>query len=81
VTYSYIANTTTTSVVTGTSGLTATTSTSASEQETTHQIVLDADGESDYFVMPMIGYYLRFKMAYSSTGTITPTIKAVGRND
>jgi hypothetical protein len=81
VTYKYVANTSTTSVVTGTSGLTATTSTSASEQEVTHQIVLDEDGEVDYFTMPMTGYYLRFKMVYSSTGTITPTVKAVGRND
>lgn len=80
-TYSYVGHTTTTSVVTGTNSLTATAALATSEQTGIYQIILDADGESDYFVMPMVGYYLRFKMVYSATGTITPTIKAVGRND
>lgn len=90
VTYSYVGtplNYSTTSTATTVSTSTATvtnivsTSGTPTVYEATQQIVLDADGETDYFVMPMTGYYLRFKMVYSATGTMTPTIKAVGRND
>jgi len=67
--------------VTATYGLAAATTVTQAAQSFTYQIVLDADGETDYFRMPMVGYYLRFSMEYTTTGTITPTVRIIGRND
>jgi len=76
-------STTPTTTLTATMTTTATTSVASTESITTatYQIVLDADGEVDYFTMPMTGYYLRFAIEYTTTGTVTPTVKVIARND
>lgn len=90
VTYTYVGTplsyaTTVTASTTSTTTATVTNTVAASGTptvyEVTRRIILDQDGEVDYFSMPMTGYYLRFQIVYSATGTITPTVHAVGRND
>ena len=86
-TYSYVgtplsyattvtASTTSTTTATVTNTVTATGTPTV--YEATYQILLAADG-ADYVTLPMAGYDLRVKLTYS--GTLTPTIRAVGRND
>jgi hypothetical protein len=81
-TYTYVANTlaSTTSVITSTGLTTATTTTSSSSTptEATHRVVMSADG-TDYLRIPLAGKYVRFKI--ETSGTVTPTIKALFRND
>lgn len=81
-TYTYVANTlaATTSVITSTGLTTATTTTSSSSTptEATHQVVLATDA-TDYLRVPLAGRYVRFKI--ETSGTVTPTIKALFRND
>lgn len=82
VTYTYIANslTSSTTVITSTGLTTATTTTSSSDipTEQTYQIVLSSD-TTDYLRIPLAGKYVRFKI--ETGGTVTPTIKALFRND
>ena len=81
-TYTYVADTlaSTTSVVTGTEGMTATTTTSMNSTvtEATYQILMSNDG-TDYLRLPLAGKYLRFKIEHSDM--VTPTINVLLRND
>lgn len=69
----------TTSVVTGTAGTTGTTTVANSSAlaEAVQRSVFTAAG-ADYFVLPLSGEYLRFKIEH--TGPATPTIKVALRN-
>lgn len=82
VTYTYIANSlsSTTTVITSTGLTTATTTTSSSDTPTeqTYRIVLSSD-TTDYLRIPLAGKYMRFKI--ETGGTVTPTIKVLYRND
>jgi hypothetical protein len=75
--YTYPSNTASTTVITGTSGLTATTSSATSIVTANYQAVINSD-TTTYFQMPVIGEYLRFKI--ENGGTVTPTIKVVLKN-
>lgn len=75
---SYATTVTATTTSTSTATTTSTVSLSDAVTEATYQIALTADG-TDYLRMPMAGYYLRFNIAYS--GTVTPVVRAVARND
>jgi len=83
-TYSYVgtplsyATTVTASTTTATVTNTVTATGTPTVYKATYQILLAADG-ADYVTLPMAGYDLRVKLTYS--GTLTPTIRAVGRND
>lgn len=81
-TYTYVADTlaSTTSIITSTGEMTATTTTAMSSAvtEATYQIVLTADG-TDYLRMPLAGKYMRFKI--ENSGNVTPTISVLLRNN
>lgn len=48
--------------------------------EITHQIILTSDS-TDYLRIPIAGQYLRFKIAVTGGGSVTPTILATLRNN
>jgi len=73
-TYTYIAQTWTQE----TDGVTTTTTSVSAPAEATYRIVMSADG-TDYLRMPLAGRYLRFRI--ETSGTVTPTIQALFRND
>jgi len=77
----YIAESTTTTVVTGTSGMTATVATADAIQERTYSLnfasVVSGTASTDYMVVPVNGLYMRVTLVPS--GTVTPTVKAVRR--
>lgn len=81
--YIYFSNSSTTSVITGTAGLTATTSSATSIVNTTPYLTLAADG-TDYLQFALAGRYLRYKIAAGSfvttTDRITITLKTVAKN-
>lgn len=81
-TYTYVADalSSTTTVITGTEGMTGTSTTSSSSAvtEATYQIVMSADG-TDYLRLPLAGKYLRFEIEHS--GSVTPTVKVLLRNN
>lgn len=76
-TYTYLANTSSTSVVTGTAGLTATTSTAQAIATNTYQVVINSN-TTKFFQIPIVGEYLRFRI--DNGGTVTPTIKVTLKN-
>lgn len=76
-TYTYVANTSSTAIVTGTSGLTATTSSASAINTATYQVVLNSN-TTKYFQVPLVGEYLRFRI--DNGGTVTPTIKVTLKN-
>lgn len=82
VTYTYVADTlaqtTTVLTSTGTTTATSTTSMSSAVTEGTEQIVMSTDA-TDYLRIPLAGKYLRLKM--ETSGTVTPTVKVLLRND
>lgn len=84
--YDYVADTlvSTTSVVTGTDGLTATTTTSSSSAITNqaYRIVLSADG-TGYIRLPITGEYMRMKMETNGAAGngVTATVKVTLRNN
>ena len=77
---SYVWVNNTTSVVTSTGVLTA--SSASALTESTYRVTLTADG-TKYFRMPIVGEYLRFKFSVTglTTDILTPTIKVMLRND
>ncbi len=75
--YTYLSNSFTTSVITGTAGLTATTSSATSLATGNYQIVLSTSTTAQKRV-PIVGDYLRYKIA--NTGVVTVTIKETMKN-
>lgn len=82
VTYTYVADTlaqtTTVLTSTGTTTATSTTSMSSAVTEGIERVVLSTD-TTDYLRIALAGKYLRLKI--ETSGTVTPTIKVLLRND
>ncbi len=82
ITYTYVADTlaqtTTVLTSTGTTTATSTTSMSSAVTEGIERVVLSTD-TTDYLRIALAGRYLRFKI--ETSGTVTPTIKVLLRND
>jgi hypothetical protein len=75
--YTYPTNTSSTTIITGTAGLTATTSATTAIATAKYQLVLNS-ATTKYVQVPIVGEYLRFKI--ENGGTVTPTIKVTLKN-
>jgi hypothetical protein len=79
----YLSNTATTTIITGTEGLTATTSSATAIVNTTPSLTLSADG-TDYLQFALSGRYLRYKVEAGSfltdTDRLTVTLKTIAKN-
>ncbi|CAG0933623.1 hypothetical protein TFLX_03137 [Thermoflexales bacterium] len=81
--YVYLSNSSTTTIITGTDGMTGTTTSATSIVNTTPYLVLSADG-TDYMQFALAGRYLRYKIDAGSfvttTDRVTVTVKTVVKN-
>lgn len=81
--YVYLSNSSTTTIITGTDGMTGTTTSATSIVNTTPYLLLSADG-TDYMQFALAGRYLRYKIDaggfVTTTDRVTVTVKTVVKN-